>query len=280
MTHEEFRHRIEDELAGTEPPLGDLVGAAVAEGRRMRTRRRFYAGAGSAAVLAAVVAGGMAFAGAGSPATPLGPAGRPPAAAAEFGAGQANDGPTKTATPQGALELLTRVLPKGRMDHYAGVVNADGFPTVQTYLDRGDGPGMIRVGLFRVEEPFLSPAAAKAHWQAECVKLKVKKCSAGSGITVSPAVTLPGGIAYQVARIPGNCIEDTVVTVHHADGTGVAVQLATCLAWDGTQNARGRLALPTKEAVAIASDPRWRLQMDLSLVVDGARHFPDLATLS
>lgn len=66
MTSEEsFHDRIEDELAGLRPPpIGGIVGEALARGRRIRRRERTLGVAGGTAAVAGVAAGVMALGGA------------------------------------------------------------------------------------------------------------------------------------------------------------------------------------------------------------------------
>lgn len=65
MTSEEsFHDRIEDELAGLRPPpIGEIAGDAMAQGRRIRRRERALGMAGGTAAVAGVAAGVMALGG-------------------------------------------------------------------------------------------------------------------------------------------------------------------------------------------------------------------------
>jgi hypothetical protein len=65
MTSEEsFHDRIEDELAGLHPPpIGEIAGAALAQGRRIRRRERTLGMAGGTAAVAGVAAGVVALSG-------------------------------------------------------------------------------------------------------------------------------------------------------------------------------------------------------------------------
>ncbi|MEY9908267.1 hypothetical protein ABIA35_004500 [Catenulispora sp. MAP12-49] len=79
MTPEDsMRDRISAELEAGRPPLGDLVGLAVAEGRRKKRRTRLGAGALSAVGVLAV-AGAVAQLGSASPATTQNAAAHPAA---------------------------------------------------------------------------------------------------------------------------------------------------------------------------------------------------------
>lgn len=52
--------------------------------------------------------------------------------------------PRVKGTPAGLLTLLLENLPRGTTSHYVGLAD-QGDVSVQTYLDRGQGPGMIRL---------------------------------------------------------------------------------------------------------------------------------------
>lgn len=78
MTSEEsFHDRIEDELAGLHPPpIGEIAGDALAQGRRIRRRERALGMAGGTAAVAGVAAGVLALGGvfgSGRGGVPVGP---------------------------------------------------------------------------------------------------------------------------------------------------------------------------------------------------------------
>ncbi len=275
------------------PPLGDVVGAALREGRRVRRRRRLGGLlAGGTLALALVLVGGFAAYSEpvrptavvaepasdrvavpvpASPATagaPLGRAAAPqpavspgsvpfrssapatPAPArtlAVHSGAQRAAGTQKKATSGAMLHLLTELLPPGRTSHFA-VSEADDLH-VQSYLDRGAGPGMIRVSLGRL------PADGD-------------RLPRGTTATVT------------ITPIPDNCVQDTVVVSRWPDGTAVQIDVASCLAWNGESNPPARPALTPDEAAKIAADPRWGLTMDAALVDAGAQAFGGLAVFS
>ncbi|MBM2616202.1 hypothetical protein JIG36_11605 [Actinoplanes sp. LDG1-06] len=254
------------------PPLGDVVGAALRDGRRIKRRRRRagMAGAGAAGLIAvvlfgtvaahseprrAVVADPAAAPALPSPASPAAMARAaqkvspgsvpvtvsPPATVAPersltvHSGMERAAGPRKKATTGAMLHLLTQLLPPGRTSHAAVSGNED--PYVQIYLDRGDGPGMIRVVLGQLPEDPRPPRGGTA--------------------TVS------------VLRGENNCVQDTVVVSRWPDGTAVQLDLASCL-----QDERpGRVVLTDDEATAIAADPRWGLSMDADLVDQGDKRY-------
>ena len=235
-----------------EPPIGDLVGEAVAEGRRMRTAKRLRMGSAGLAVL--IVAGLAAIplirsTGAPAPAAPAVVVVAAPSAAAS--------GPQPTAaattrrvkaTPAGILELLLQSLPEGRTSHYAGITQ-DGDVSVQTFLDRGDGSGMIRLQVMTRKE---SDFTGLGTW-----------------------IPLGNGTKYMTKSVPGNCLQHTIVWVHHPDNTLLQFDLANCPVVDGT---RIKQSLTAREAAEVGADPRWGLQIDLQLNKQGAAAFPHLST--
>lgn len=266
-----------DLLAERPPPLTDLVGAAIRDGRRIRRNRRL-ATFGAGVVLAGVVAATAAMLGNGglaAPSRPGVPAGAAPSAApADAGeltpsalppgsvpplAADAMAPPTvrtltihsgtqravgmpKKATPAAMLHLLTTLVPTGRTSHYG--VSADNDLHVQLYVDDGSGPAMVRVSVGQ------APAVAR------------RGTARGSTATVT------------ITRTPGDCVQDTVVEATWPDGTKVQVDVATCLAGDGVSNPPAPSALNEKQAIGIAADPRWGVTMDPTLVRLGARQFP------
>lgn len=160
------------------------------------------------------------------------------------------------ANPQGVLELLSELLPPGRTSGYAqGDVRglAPGTVAVQIYLDRGDGPGMIRLWLSQ-EKPPAEP-----------------RCGAGELCYV-----LPDGGMVTLYDIADNCVNGRSVVLHRADGTRIQLDLARCLAWDGRDNPPAEPALITQEALNIALDPRWGPELPLDITKRGMLRFTEL----
>jgi hypothetical protein len=236
-----------------EPPIGDLVGEAVAKGRRLRTAKRLRVGGASLAVL--VVTGLAAIPIVRSTAAPATAAVAAPAAAASSSApAVAIETNRVKGTPAGVLKLLTENLPKGKTSHVAGFVQ-DGDVGVQTYLDRGQGPGMIRLYVMTRTEAQLTS------------KRSVLK---------GPWIPLENGAEYQAITVPGNCIQHTIVYVRHPDDTLLQFDLSTCLAWDGGQNTTSPQILSVREAAEVGADPRWGVKIDPALNKQGAATFPHL----
>ena len=239
-----------------EPPIGDLVDNAVAQGRRMRTARRVRAGGGAGLAMLAVagVITGLALTNpngsAPAPATVVAAPSAVPSAASSSAAPSSAapaSGPRVKATPAGLLELLLQDLPKGKTSHYAGAHQPDSADiTLQTFLDRGQGNGMIRV--------------------------TVLQSRANSQVTWTPAA---GGVDYLVHHLANNCLQTTSVVVRHPGDLLVQFDLSTCIPFSRKHPPQ---VLTVAEAVKIGSDPRWGLSIDPALNERGADRFPHLST--
>ena len=222
-----------------EPPIGDLVGDAVAQGRRMRTAKRLRVGGAGLAVLLVT----------GSAAIPLVRSTATPAPAAVVAAAPSAPAPVAgtervKGTPAGLLKLLLENLPEGRTSHYVGLAD-QGDVSVQTYLDRGDGPGMIRMHVM------------------------TRKASDFTG-TWTP---LGNGAEFMVKKNTGNCLQHNIVWVHHPDDTVLQFDLSNCPEIDGQKMLQ---ALSLREAAQVGADPRWGVKIDPALNRQGAAAFPHL----
>ncbi|MDY7090219.1 MAG: hypothetical protein SYR96_34655 [Actinomycetota bacterium] len=263
---EDLRALMRAELSGQRPPpLGDVVGAAVRDGRRIRRRRRRFAvvAAVSAGLLGVVVSAVFATGAVPRRAVVAEPAGQQPAMPAApvpaspapmTRAGQLSPGsvpvtvtppaaraperslavhsgveraagPRKKATTGAMLHLLTELLPPGRASRAA--VAADKDLRVQIDLDRGDRAGLLGLTVGR------QPTDA----------------ARGATATVS------------IVPVAGNCEQGYLVVSRWPDGTSVRLDAASCA------------VLTTSEAVRIATDPRWGLVMDADLVDQGNARF-------
>ncbi|MEW1588254.1 hypothetical protein AB0283_22765 [Micromonospora vinacea] len=159
--------------------------------------------------------------------------------------GAGPDGELLTTTPQGALELLTRLLPKGNTSGYASLESSGarpGMPYVQVFLDRGDGPGMVRLSIYR------------------------------DGLGGDP---VPGTV--ELTELPDNCVQNKMVTVHHRGGVRIDLMISTCLTWDVKGTSPAPPVLSVKEATEIAANPTWGTQLPAEFVVNGAKRFSTLA---
>lgn len=264
MDHD-FRSVLEAELAGhPEPPLGNLVESSVRRGRRLRTVRRLQLGGAAVALVGVVVVAVVASGGR----VPWAPAGRggftqQPAAGTPATTSAATPGAAPTsspadplvpATPAGALELLLSLLPPGRTSHYAGTAEPGlDLLQIQTYLDTGSGPGMLRLNVD--------------------TQVPVTGGHPPAGVVRRP---LPDGNIASVLQLPGNCVQRTVVEVTRPNGDVVQINIANCLVWNGNANPPAPPVLTVQQAIAIADDPRWGAKLPKSLVDAGEARFPHL----
>ncbi|WP_250037537.1 hypothetical protein [Paractinoplanes maris] len=254
------------------PPLGDVVGAALRDGRRIRRRRRRagMAAAGSAGVLALILVGGVAAYS--EPPHPLEVAVAPPASVMPLSPAATVSplplGPTASAPP-GSVPVSPTAPTTGRPGRtlaiHSGVAQAAGtlekattgamlhlltqlLPSgrtsraavadsgdrhVQIYLDRGAGPALLRLTLGQLPADGKRPAR-------------------GDTATVS------------ILHVDDNCLQDTVVIARWPDGTAVQLDVASC---------RARSPLTGDEAARIVADPRWGVIMDADLVKAGDKEF-------
>lgn len=168
------------------PPLGDIVDAAIREGRRIRRTRRIRTFAASLFAVAAAVSafvlvgdGGIAgrrsqpveAAGPASPQSvpPVPPAPTPTAEARTLTIRSGTDGAggsREKATPAAMLQLLTQVLPPGRTGDFAVAPEDD--LQVQLTLDDGDGPSLVRVEVDK--RPAADPPSEAADPRAEAIE--------------------------------------------------------------------------------------------------------------
>ncbi|WP_238008997.1 hypothetical protein KZZ52_20955 [Dactylosporangium sp. AC04546] len=291
---QEFRSRLAQELAAEpEPPIGDLVGASVRQGRRLRAFRRLQTGGVAVAVFAVVALAAVAASGAtgGAPgpqvaAPGVGSTGQTPTPRAyqsfdpstklvpwQPPAGAPATGPQVTATPEGVLELLLSLLPEGTTGAYAG--NDDLL--VQTYFDPGDGKSMLRVNVSKVVGSGGPPPSGEA--DARCRTMGLDACPGpDEGVVYRQPLDQGGEIV--VRKFDDNCIQHAVVEVTRADGIRVQVNIASCLAWDGTRNPPAPPAITIQQAAGIALDPRWNVTLAKSIVDAGAARFPNLPEIA
>jgi hypothetical protein len=293
---EKFRLLVDQELADHRPPpLGQMIETAMADGRRIKRRRAVRNGLAGAA-LAGVVLVATAFvvpmvhgtappvserSGASVPAA----AGTDPSTLSDPSEAVPSDpvasrslparestvattppappgdavGGTADATPAAVLQLLTQLLPGGPTSNYAGQ-SSGGMITVQTYLNRGQGPGMLHLVL----APGSSPDPST--------------CEIGNrdGVNTTQCRSFPNGDTLELYEITNNCVQRYGALYVRKDGLAIHLNTASCLDWDGTRRPAGQRALSADEATAIVSDPAWAMKLPRTLVDQGARRFPDL----
>ncbi|HTU71988.1 MAG TPA: hypothetical protein VMG38_00580 [Trebonia sp.] len=160
-------------------------------------------------------------------------------------------GPKAPTTSAAILQELLKLLPPGATSNYAFYGGG-----AQAYLDGPSGVGMIRIFLSRGS---LNPDACTSAVPSDMTRT----CS-----------TLPSGATVLTTRISDNCVEPLAIDVDHGDGTVVQVDVATCLAWNGTSNPPAPMAITAAQAEQIAASPAWgATQMDAALVHAAASRF-------
>lgn len=145
----------------------------------------------------------------------------------------------KKTTPAAMVALIARLLPDRKLSHLRHL--GDDLH-VQVYLDSGDGPGMMAVSIADSD----------------------RKPSKATGPEIA------------VERQDGNCVQTIVASALWPDGTLVLVEVATCLAWDGTQNKPADAPLTTSEAADLVADPRWGFTTDPTLIDAGQQYADQL----
>ncbi|WFE27399.1 hypothetical protein O7623_29955 [Solwaraspora sp. WMMD791] len=156
-----------------------------------------------------------------------------------------------TPTAEDALKLLLGLLPEGRTSDHATSAELwprSGLSTVALHLDRGDGPGMIRLTISQAD-----PASAS-------------RCDAGQ-----LCYTLPDGTAVVIYDLTDDCLAGRGLWVQRPDGIRVELNIARCQPWDGRTNPPTEPALTTQEALTIALNPQWGIWTPTEAVEPGSR---------
>ncbi|MER5641327.1 hypothetical protein ABT095_30825 [Kitasatospora sp. NPDC002227] len=271
----DFRSDLSDELSAlTPPPLGDLVAEATRKGRRARRVRSVGQVAGSALALTAVAVlfGGQLHGTGGKGELAGAAAGGTPAATATASpspkAATATASPSPTASPSGdqvhvsgaaVLATVLDALPAGiTTSDYAANNFAEAHgqygtesPVAQVNVHTAKGLGMMRI--------FVGTANPTG------------KCTADTGCRLDKY-----GQEVRVDHVSDNCIQNTLVSVRHADGTDVTVQMASCLAWDGKANKPGVVPLTEEQAADLAGNPAFHDMMTPAQGAAAAARFPSL----
>ena len=233
--------------------------AAKAGRMRGRQRRPWFLAGACAAVVIAGLAGGLAVGANHQPqsAPKLAAASTPTWAPVSVGPSAVAALPRTAAqspvTPSAVVYRLQQLLPAGRTSAFAGS-GQDGV-TGQVYLDRGQGPGMVRL-------------------EVTTQSADGPDCATSDGIVVTCEHLADGDTAI-VQHVPSNCVQSLQVVVDHPGGARVLLTVATCLAWNGTTNPPSAPALTQDEAVRIADDPGWGLTMNAALVAAAQQKFPN-----
>lgn len=288
----------EEMSAQQEPPLGGLLGDSVRDGRRVRRTRRVRIGLGAGTGLAAaVVAGVMVISG--TPAKTTSATGQPLAqvqpvlvASSTSSVIKQPPGPKSPTTDAAVVEQLVRLLPSGKTSGFAGGPAEKGrIAFGQAYVDDGQGPGMVRVFVY---QGGLSDKACNGENNTKVIDFKeqaelrlVKDEAARKQIREKfnrlrkqpkPGCRdLPGGGRAQLDA--NGSTGEVSASVDHGKGIVIQVITTTWLAWNGTTNPPGRVALTQAQALKIAAYPGWGARMDSVLVSKAAADYPSLPTV-
>ncbi|MGV9242210.1 hypothetical protein [Streptomyces sp. NPDC003710] len=242
------------------PPLQDLVPAAVAQGRRRRTRARLALAAGIACVAGAVVCGSLTL--------PVGNDARTTVRPATNGTPSASASPDRVQEPEPYRtpvhiaptsddERATAHLPAAERKR-----RAEFQQRAAVLLDKllPDAVGLIRP----VDLEVWRYQAETADGTVFPVIFSVRPSGGGSGLKSCPAdpgalkggsceqATLPGGAKAISLRVFADSAETMATEVHfpygHSDVT---------LVIDPAQGARASAPVTGKELLAAAADPRF-----------------------
>ncbi|MET8627841.1 hypothetical protein ABZW30_29555 [Kitasatospora sp. NPDC004669] len=258
----EYMRRADADGSST-PPAGEDRMPRVQ--RRIRRTRRIRAAALATPVIALAVAAATLLP-ASSQDTGLsadGPASGPgPSSAPATGAPTADAaGPADTrvaTTGPALLAVLLDALPPGEK---AGdfAANSGDYPTAQAYLTDARGTRQITVTL-------TTPYAERV-------------CSSSGGDSSVRCFRDSRGQQVRISHIPsagGSCTRTVTVTVAHPDGRDVEIEMFDCPTKEGGTRPPGTAALTEDQAVALAGNPAFSLQMDSRFVQAAADRFPDL----
>jgi len=246
---DDFHTRLAEELNNEhEPPLGDLVTDALRQGRRLRLVRRTTTYAVGTLMITGVLITGLIIGGRAGRHAPQAAVG-----AAHPGLSVAKaPAPQSPITSAAIVYRLKQILPPGTTSDYgrAGTTPAFG----QIAIDRGHGPGMVRLHVGTLSTPY--------------------HCGAHSDATLSiQCSTLPDGAKLAIMRFSDDCNQSLVLDLYHSNGVNILFNVMTCLTTNGPATPA---PLSVAEAVAIADDPGWGPTMDSALVAAAQQEFPDL----
>ncbi|GAA0496855.1 hypothetical protein Ade02nite_55100 [Paractinoplanes deccanensis] len=295
------------------PPLGDVVGAALRDGKRIQRHRRWLAaGGGAVGVLAAVVVGGgvLSVQGPGVPASGVvgvaaAPSAAVPSATApgssaggpggdEFGlSGGAAQRVAPTVTAPGRNVEKPAGFPPGSVPTGPGVPASPAAPRTfavvsGTHTPVGTQKKATAAAMVYLLEQLLPPGLTGSYSVAAGGELRVQAYlndGRGPGMVRvglsredagAPRPPRGGTAKVVIVNYPDDCERNTSVSVGWPDGTVVQLDIASCLAFDGVSNPPARPPLDPDLGVKIAADPRWGLLMDGSLVDKAAAMYSTL----
>ncbi|SNY44770.1 hypothetical protein [Paractinoplanes atraurantiacus] len=298
---EDLRALLRDDLnAERPPPLGDVVGAALRDGKRIRRGRRRLAVGGGAAAVVGVLAGVVVVGGALT---------SPAAAPGELGGVAAAPVPDVGVVP-GRRVTPTVTAP---MQGGAAKVTAPGFPPPSVPISPtvAASPGHTRTlaipsGTLRpAEKQKEATPAAMAYLLTQLLpSAQTSSYAVVPGGELGVRVFIddklgPGNVQLTVARgdagtprpARGEMAKVTIVTyavecgramsvtAEWPDGTTVRIDVDSCPPPGGSRGLPALVADP-EAAARIAADPRWGVTMDASLVDIGGQRYPRLPGLA
>jgi hypothetical protein len=281
---EELRTLMRSELSAERPPpLGDMVGAAMRDGRRIRRVRRFGVAGAGAAVLGVIALTATLLPGLGSSAAPVQPTGAGPGAVVE------------PAVPPSAVPVTPLPSSPGAADLVRPFVSAPppvklredgtpfGVPVVRRPAEgkqKAVTPGAMLELLTELLPDGKTSHYAVAGDQDTHVQLYLTtakgtgmiRASLEKDFTGRPVA--PGLASVTVDHLPDNCVQSIVVDAALPNGANLALNIASCLS--GAPGRPTPQAITVEHAVTIVTDPRWGLTMDARLVDLGGKRFADL----
>ncbi|MFF5077757.1 hypothetical protein ACFY36_11940 [Actinoplanes sp. NPDC000266] len=290
---EDLRALLRDDLnAERPPPLGDVVGAALRDGKRIRrNRRRLAAGGGAAAVFGvlAVVVGGGAVTLPGPPEPGLGGVAAAPAGPA----------PAQRVTPRVTAPGRSGVpATKAPVLAPQSVPISPAAPKVRTFTRNLAISGTQRP----VEKQTKATPEAMVYLLTELLPSTLTRdYSVAASGDLSVRAYLNDGLGPRMVQVrvwrtdvapprpargqtakvtivstPGDCERGDVVTAGWPDGTLVQIDLASCAAGGGAGRPPAPPVLDPDIAAKVAADGRWGVLMDESLVTLGDKVYPGL----
>jgi hypothetical protein len=292
---ERLRMMFREEMsAERQPPLGDLLGDAVRDGRRARRTRRAWIGVGSTGVVAALAVGAVLVVPGKGPQREVAPLKGPVpvlAASSTSTVIKQPSGPKSPVTDAAVVEQLARLLPAGRTSGFAqGSKEANRYAFGQIYLDSGKGPGMVRAFVYKgglsdkacSTSPDTTGLASKEAAELKASTSKEMQAQVRRRFAVLMAQKRPG-----CKDLPGggralfqkDADGTASATVDHGNGIVVNVFTTTWLAWNGKENPAGTVALTPDQVLKIAAFPGWGAKMDSALVRKATAAHPSMPTV-
>ncbi|GAA3047717.1 hypothetical protein GCM10020229_68820 [Kitasatospora albolonga] len=259
-------HELPSDIPRNELPMLDLTPPSTGTHRPARRRRARLLGGAVAttlavAGLAALLGGHLRPTGGTDDTVQL-------AAAAGPAASPSPSASPTTDPDAGLVKVTGRALLGQLLDALPPSVPTSGYAAETAYVDEGSKETVAQVylstpkgtGMLRA---FVSSASPD------------KVCTAQTSCRVDGR-----GNKYTVSHMRDNCIQDTVIWMVHPDGTGIQLNLASCLAWDGTGNKKGVVPLTEEEAVRLAGDPGIRRVITPAARDAAQARFPEMPRLT